>query len=195
MYRAGLIASIVLAACSAPAPPSDSMEPKLPSVDPQPVATQVGLASDQLIAIEEGFVAARFNDRDALQLVWIRPAGENYELATLASADETRAEGSSRISTSAVVCPAGVGLTRLRFVFGQATGARVLEMGGPEAVGGRIVDDTYVFALSPSDGTAAAGWTLTDETGRRVATSDPRWFTEPAPPPQGNDLCSIASEH
>lgn len=191
--KAVLATLLVLVGCSGPVPTEQlTASPPMPSTDPDSAARAAGLLPEQLVRIEEGFVAAQFDDDGVLRLVWIRPADDTFETVVLGTTGEARAaEGVARISVYPVICPADAGLTRTRFIVGEATGLRHLTMNGVPSVGGQVVDDMYAFAFDPTDA-APSQWTISDENGQDVVTSDPTWFTESSPPPpQGDGLCSL----
>lgn len=96
MRQTAVLLAIVLSARAAPALPSAPLSTDVapsPLDDPAAVGDEVDLAPEQLVAIDGGFVAARFDDADRLQLIWVRPGDEGHELVVLASSDEARADG------------------------------------------------------------------------------------------------------
>ncbi len=184
---------VVIAGCSAPAPNEPTATASVAESDREAAATSAGLSADQLVPLDDGFVAASFDAGSSLQLIWVRPGAQGFETSVLVTLDEQRAEGTSRISTHPVSCAADVGLTRTRFIVGQATEHDALQMSGLPAVGGQVVDDAYVFAIDPT--ASSAGWSLQSADGQQVATADPSWFTSSPLPPTEGELCSSVAEH
>ncbi len=189
----GAVVLLVLAACGAPPPTGVSTPSARASSDAGPAAAVQGLPQEQLVPIEEGFVAAHFDAVGSLQLLWIRPTAGSFEPVVLATIDERRVTNTSRISTNPVICPADVGLTRTRFVIGQATDHDALQMSGADAVGGRVVDGAYVFAVGPGD--AEIGWSLVGQGGEQIASADPAWLTAEPDAARAGDLCSAVAGH
>lgn len=189
----GTVVLLVLAACGAP-PPTGVLTPSArPSIDASPAAAVAGLPREQLVPIEEGFVAAHFDAAGSLQLLWIRPTASSFEPVVLVTIDEQRVTNTSRISTNPVVCPADVGLTRTRFVIGQATDHDALQMSGADAAGGRVVDGAYVFAVGPGD--AEIGWSLVGQGGEQIASADPAWLSAEPDAARVGELCSAVAGH
>lgn len=189
-----LICAVVLVTgCSTPAPTAMPTSSAVPSIDASPAAAVAGLPAEQLVAIEEGFVAAHFDAAGALQLLWIRPTGGSFEPVILATIDEQRVTDTSRISTNPVVCPTDAGLTRTRFVVGQATDHDVLQMTGAAAAGGRVANGAYVFAIRSDAGNTT--WSLLGQGGEQVASADPAWLTAAPGEPRAEELCSVVAGH
>lgn len=202
-----LMVMLVLA-CGGPAPVPSPSQPSAvedPSAEPtQPphaafrdtAAETLGVLPDQLLLVEDGFVTARFRDDDdgTLQLVWIGPVGDDLEERLLAEVAEPRSGPTqSTGSVNAAVCPADTGLARTRYLFGQETNHRALELGDVPSVGGAVTDGTYVFAIAGDSFDASARWQISDESGDLVADGDGTWFT--APPSSSPDTCAITSDH
>lgn len=202
-----LIAVAVLA-CGGPAPvpsPSQPSAVEAPSAEPtQPphaafrdmAAERLDVLPDQLLLVEDGFVTARFREDDdgTLQLVWIGPAGESLDERLLAEVAEPRSGPTqSTLSVNAAVCPAGSGLARTRYLFGQETNERTLELGGVPSVGGAVTDGTYVFAIAGESFDASTRWEISDESGDLVSDGDGTWFA--SPPSSSPDTCAITSDH
>jgi hypothetical protein len=142
------------------------------------------------------FVTARFREDDdgTLQLVWIGPAGESLDERLLAEVAEPRSGPTqSTLSVNAAVCPAGSGLARTRYLFGQETNERTLELGGVPSVGGAVTDGTYVFAIAGESFDASTRWEISDESGDLVSDGDGTWFA--SPPSSSPDTCAITSDH
>ncbi|MDQ3553113.1 MAG: hypothetical protein M3395_01705 [Chloroflexota bacterium] len=153
----------------------------------------LGVEPDQLLLVEDGFVTARFRDDDdgTLQLVWIGPVAGDLEERVLAEVAEPRS--GSTLSVNAAVCPADAGLARTRYLFGQETNHRTLELGDVPSVGGAVTDGTYVFAIAGESFDASARWEISDESGDFVADGDGTWFA--SPPSSSPDTCAITSDH
>lgn len=189
--RAGLTAALLLTGCAGPIP---SITPSpTPPADPESAAEAVGVTSEALVPIEEGFVVADFNDADVLQLVWVRATDGRFATEVLATLDDRSPADVATTSAYPIICPPDAGLTRTRFVVGEITGFRELTMNGAAANGGQIVDDAYAFAFAPTEA-PPTDWALVGATGEELVTSDPAWFTEPEPSPADDDLCSVVRE-
>lgn len=157
-------------------------------------AAALGIDVDQLVLVEDGFVAARFRVDTELELVWIGPVDGALQDRLLAALPERRAGPSQSLgSVYAAVCPPGLGLVRSRFLFGQETSTRRLDLSGLAAVGGDVIDGTYVFAIAdPSDG--STNWSVKDSTGRELSNGPVSWLTSTTAP-AGGDACAVTSEH
>lgn len=189
--RSLIALAFTLVACSGPKP--DEEDTPVESLSDTMAADAAGIPVESLVEIEEGFVAARY-DADILQLVWIRGADRQVEVAPLGRTGEIRAgDNLARTSAYPVICPSDVGLSRTRFIVGEATGMQQLVVVGAAARGGRVVDGAYVLAFDPAQG-PLEDWAITDEAGLEIVTSDPMWFAGPAPDPEDGDLCSVIRE-
>lgn len=206
LARVALVVAGVVSGCTAPAPlptgtPSAtnvaSAEPSAPAHAAlrESAAAQLGVAPDQLLLLEDGFVAARFRDDTELELVWIGPVDGALQDRVLAAVAEGRAgSNQSVVSIHAAVCPVGLGLARTRFLFGQETTVRRLHLDGLPAVGGQVNDGTYVFALSGDSFDGSTRWSVKDDQGGEVSSGDAGWLAPPAAP-TGGAACTVTSEH
>lgn len=203
-----LAAMTTIAGCDASTPvrtdsasPLDGTAPAAPVTAEPPLAALRGQAAaalrvgtERLVLVEDGFVAARFRVDTELELVWIGPVDGALQSRLLAALPERRAGPSQSLgSVHAVVCPPGLGLVRSRFLFGQETSTRRLDLNGFASVGGDVIDGTYVFAISDtSDG--STNWSVTDSTGRELSNGPVSWLTSTTAP-AGGDACAVTSEH
>lgn len=200
-----LIGTVVLA-CAAPTPvpsPNHQATGGFPSAKPtQPdhaalrgtAGARIGVAPDQLVLVEDGFVASRFRLDDTLELVWVGPADDGLDDRLLAAVSEQRGTPDQSIgSVHAAVCPPELGLARTRYLFGQETTERTLELGGVAALGGAVAGGTYVFAVAGESFDATTRWVISNESGLELSSGDEDWFTLPSQ--TSSDQCTITSEH
>lgn len=179
----------------APSPGSAQPSGSSGGVLREPAATALGIRAEQLVPLEDGLVAPRFGDDGLLQLVWIGPVDGAPVTRILATVAERRSGPYQSVgSVHAAVCPAELGLTRTRYLFGQDTRAGRLHLGGLPAVGGDVVDTTYVFAISGDTFGGSTRWLVTDDAGRERSSGDASWLASPTVP-TSNDACSLTSEH
>ncbi len=199
----GLFLACAIAGCAAPAPgPTGSITTR--SLDPsppthgalrEPAATAVAAAPEQLVLVEDGFVAARFRNDTQLELVWIGPVDGTLVSRVLVTVEERRSEGDESFgSVHAAVCPVGLGLARTRYLFGQETAAAVVHLDGLVAEGGTVAGGTYVFAIGDEVLDPSTHWTITDDAGRELASGDASWLA-PSSGTAADGVCTVTSEH
>lgn len=158
-------------------------------------AAALGVEPDQLVLVEDGFVAARFGDDTELELVWIGPVNGALEDRVLATVEERRSRpGQSLGSIHAAVCPVELGMARTRFLFGQETLTRRLVLTGPTAAGGDVAGGTYVFAISGDTFDGLTQLRVTDDLGRDIASGEASWLAPPTVP-TADGACTVTSEH